>query len=766
MAVDTIQKAAEEWRKRLREPDYSDPLAGAQERLLAKSYVEAWDVLKKKWDGLAAQVNSDQTRRTAGALYRMERYKDLMRAVEQHLDELSSEAVTAAQDGGFRSIDAAINQMVRENRPAGYGPTTGDWEVRGDRVRAEAITAFNSEFSPLTSLLQRYGNEAATAARSAIVSGVIAGVSTDTIGRQLRTALGTSLWHATLIARTEAHRAYRESQRIFVEQNRDVFRGYVWRAACDAKTCAICWERHGTFYPVWTDKAGVPHAPPMETHPGCRCALVPRSRSLTDIVGDKSIDDVRPKDTGREKFAKLTEAQQRRVLGPKRLELYKNGTRLSDMIELRPSGRWGRTPRLKSLKELNAPVKPKPVKPPKPTPGGPTPGGPGPSLDEIRAKTAEYRAAQKEYEDQRGRYLTADNEAGTSRRAFEAVEADHYNPGYAYNIRSPAALQAMGITDTRTSSWLFLDHQSFGDPGRWTSVPKARFLELLGIEESHWLSARSTAAMARIHAGEVVDAMKPLISTFPTRHRVDPARREGLAPTRRVSYDDFMAAVTAYEEVILTRYGYAGRSRWQGRLNTAESSTFGGMYGWGDDATVTIEQKVFMGRLYNQKGAVPGKGKSTSYDRGDYLKVILHEAGHSMNPLLPGEFVGRYGWEEGVVEGAAQAFEQEFWEVAGMRGVGYSKKLPAGSGLTPGYKSYSSYTREWRRVLGLYNDRVGFSPTGRGMTEQQWFGELLAIPSPKRPAWVVRKLEQAGYSDMKVKEILDAMDAVFAVRVS
>ena len=764
MAVDTIQKAAEVWRKRLREPDLSDPLAGAQERLLARSYVNAWDVLKKKWDFLAAQVNSDPTRRTAGALYRMERYKTLMRAVEEQLDALSTEAVTAAQDGGFRSIDAAINQMVREHRPAGYDPAhTGDWDVRGDRVRAEAITAFNSEFSPLTDLFKRYGDAAAVAARQAVVSGVIAGVSTDEIGRQLRKALGTSLWHSQLIARTEAHRAYRESQRIFVEQNNDVFRGYVWRAACDSKTCAICWERHGTFYPVWVDKAGEPHAPPMETHPGCRCALVPRPRSLADIVGDKSIEDVRPKDTGREKFAALPVASQRRVLGPKRLALYQNGTKLSEMIELRSSGRWGRTPRLKSLKELGAPPKPKPLKVAKVEP--PKPGGAAPTTAEIQAKMAEYRAKKKEWYDARSEYLTADSAWNSTVRTIGSLDAGAIQSGYSYRLRAPNALKSIGQTQI---TYIYLDRHSYDlASAKPFGFGKVRFRELLAMEQTHWNNETLRLHKISLAAEAQAMTMQPEIMTFPTRMRLDPTKREALAPTRRIAYDDFMAAVAAYEEVILPQYGYTGRSRWGGGLDVTRSKTFGGQFGWGDEAPVTISSDVFAGRKVNDKGFAPGAGsyslaKFQRYHRGDYLKVVLHEAGHSMNGLKPAEYSGKRGWEEGVVEKAAIVFEEDFWKAAGLRGAGYSKKLPAGAGLKNGYRTYSKYTDEWDRVLRLINGGAVHGRKGSSvLTEKEFYGRLLTMRSPEREAYVRAELKASRLTPAQIDSEIAHMDAEF-----
>ena len=748
MAVNTIQQASERFRKRLREPDLSDRNALSYEKQLASSYTKAWDTIKRKWDLLAQDVNTNQKRTTAGALYRMDRYKQLMRIIEERLGDLTVEAREAAAAGGFRSIDAAIQEMLTQHLPAGYGPTSSDWEVRGNRARAEAITAFTSEFSPLSDLFQKYGLAAAVQARTVITSGVIAGLGTDVIARGLREALGTSLWHSNLIARTEVHRAYREAQRIFVEGNHTEFKGYIWRAALDNRTCIICWERHGTFYPVWVDKEGTPHAPPFESHPGCRCALVPRARSLADIVGDKSIEDVRPKDTGREKFAKLPTADQKRILGPKRFDEYNTGrAKLSDMIVMRPSGRWGRTPRLKTLAELNyePPIKvakaAKVAPPPKPAPG--KPGGMAP--DEMTAKALRYQQLKKDETRFTSDIGTLQYELGS-----------RTNPGTG-QFQPTGGIGRFTETDADgkyKKTWFLAE----SDP--------ATYMAALRAEIGH----RSELLFVKIRPE--IRMLESVVDAFPVRYRVA-GTRPAVGNKEKAMWDDSVRMIEAWEE-ILVPYGYTGHTRWGGQVSIDKKMTFAGVFGWGDRAYIGLDFDVALGRNATKSGWrwTYSSGRAAAYSPSGYYKVLLHEAGHSMNPLLPGEFTGKYGWEEGIVEKATQIFEQDMWRIA--------KIAPKVRGpLEPGYKTYAKYTDVWDRVYSEYvtgvrniNTRDAararvrdkpFTPQPY-LTEREWYGRLLSIPSSAREGFVRLKLMEAGMSRQNIEDTIGRMNVFFAVK--
>mgnify|MGYP006955283315 FL=1 len=88
----------------------------------------------------------------------------------------------------------------------------------------------------------------------------------------------------------------------------------------------------------------------MGTHPSCRCTMVPRTKSWAELLGDDTLPDTRPQvESGEAVLSRLTEEQQRHVLGPERWRLWVEGMGLSEMVDLVHDERWGAARRLKPL---------------------------------------------------------------------------------------------------------------------------------------------------------------------------------------------------------------------------------------------------------------------------------------------------------------------------------------------------------------------------------------------------------------------------------
>lgn len=81
-----------------------------------------------------------------------------------------------------------------------------------------------------------------------------------------------SMYRALLIARTEIQRAANLGALTVYEQNRDVLRGYEFIATRDERTCPICGGLDGKVFEFNSPEAKLP---PSDTHPGCRCTIVP-----------------------------------------------------------------------------------------------------------------------------------------------------------------------------------------------------------------------------------------------------------------------------------------------------------------------------------------------------------------------------------------------------------------------------------------------------------------------------------------------------------
>lgn len=194
------------------------------------------------------------------------------------------------------------------------------------------LVGFLHDGSPLRDLLDQLGPEASTAARNALLTGLATGQGPRVIARLMREALGGNLARALTIARTETLRAYREASLQTYRANRDVVKGWIWLSAASRRTCACCWAMHGTFHRL--DER-------LDGHPNCRCSMLPVTRSAKEL--GLSAEFPQPQiEPGAARFARLPEAEQRKVLGAAKFRAYQAGQiTLQDLVGRRRSERWG-----------------------------------------------------------------------------------------------------------------------------------------------------------------------------------------------------------------------------------------------------------------------------------------------------------------------------------------------------------------------------------------------------------------------------------------
>ena len=107
-------------------------------------------------------------------------------------------------------------------------------------------------------------------------------------------------------------RAYREAERAQYEANDDLVRGYRRIATLDDRTCAACYLMDGVLYPNDRD---------LDEHVQGRCFTVPELVPLSalGIRGVQAEPLVRAEDTGRARFLRADESEQRRIVGNDRL---------------------------------------------------------------------------------------------------------------------------------------------------------------------------------------------------------------------------------------------------------------------------------------------------------------------------------------------------------------------------------------------------------------------------------------------------------------
>jgi SPP1 gp7 family putative phage head morphogenesis protein len=256
-------------------------------------------------------VNRDWLRRSF-------RYQSLIRQVKAEVSGYSagvSQFIEAKQQQAFDLGQLHATSLITAAMP----------EITFARLPTEAINELvgvMQDGTPLSKVLDRLGGEAARDIREALITGLGSGHGAAKIGRSIRQIIDIPRWNALRLARTEVMRAYRQSSLETYAANDDVLDGWYWLSAKSTRTCAACWDLHGTFFPL--SKTFFP------AHVACRCTSVPAVKG--------SHPDIQ---TGSVAFANLPADEQQTILGPSRYEMYVSGTSLDDFVILTRDKDWG-----------------------------------------------------------------------------------------------------------------------------------------------------------------------------------------------------------------------------------------------------------------------------------------------------------------------------------------------------------------------------------------------------------------------------------------
>lgn len=326
---------------------------------LASAYGRAWQEIKADLDDATERVRRAQEagqKVTPAMITREAQLAALARRTEQHIEVFAafahgriSQAELEAALRGAADADLLIQ--------VGLGPGPGGIEFRPEGAAAVEL-AVRSRDGRLARALARLAPEAADTVRNELLVGVIAGLAPAQIARRTRAALGGNLSRALTIARTEMISAYRESAiRRYADNKRFVER-WMWLAQLDGGTCPVCWAMHGTLHDL--DE-------PFGTHPNCRCTPVPITRSWDELGFPGSTESRLEVEPGVDRFRRLDPATQRRILGPGKWELYRQGLiDLPDVVET-GDGPVGLERRERPLRELRMralpPARPRVVAP-------------------------------------------------------------------------------------------------------------------------------------------------------------------------------------------------------------------------------------------------------------------------------------------------------------------------------------------------------------------------------------------------------------------
>jgi SPP1 gp7 family putative phage head morphogenesis protein len=289
----------------------------------------------------------------------------------QYADDTITPQIRRAIDDAQAAAKDMTTTAFIDTEPvkgAGAAVMTG-WNQLDDRT-IEALSARTSANSPLNQLA---GLNAQTIdnMKAILLTGAALGHNQTKMAKAMQAELGVPLARAMTIARTEVHTAAREATRLTYEANSDIVGGWIWRCSRTARTCAVCWAMDGQEFDT-----SVKHY----THVNCRCTMVPKTHSWAEL-GFKGVKEAEQPPSGADAFGHLSAADQKRVLGPGKYQLYSTGKlKLAHLVGEATDPRYGGYRYERSLKDLSQPqrkvlpVDPPhkpvpPIVPPKPPPG-------------------------------------------------------------------------------------------------------------------------------------------------------------------------------------------------------------------------------------------------------------------------------------------------------------------------------------------------------------------------------------------------------------
>lgn len=270
---------------------------------------------------------------TQQMLWKEEKYRRLIQQAEDQISKFTKTAEglinTSQLDAYVLGVDAA-NDLV-EMQYKSIGALSPFWE-KTDIKGVESMSAVLRQGKPLYNLLEASYPTAVQGLSSALIEGVARGFLPGQVAENMVKNFGLGADRALLIAQTEMSRAYREGT---IQQYRStpVVEYYI-RMANKATACLACIILDGTKYNKSDE---------MSDHPRGMCNILAKVKGVPPPQWEH----------GEKWFKTLDEADQRRIMGGPRFELWKSGqVKFKQFATMTHNKTWGEAPAVLSLRAL------------------------------------------------------------------------------------------------------------------------------------------------------------------------------------------------------------------------------------------------------------------------------------------------------------------------------------------------------------------------------------------------------------------------------
>lgn len=307
----------------------------AREAAAINHLVDLWQQfesdLVQELERLIDELEGKSGRITRTALFRLERYRQILAQLNEFYEMLAREGLVEIQRAMIDS--ARIGEAMAQAVTAGI---TGGTRLFA-RLPVEALTQITALAQPggsLSRILEDAYPLTANALTKQLISNVGRGQNPRAILKFVREqGLLAGLDHILLVSRDQSVRAFRQASQASYANDPDVT-GYKRMAARQTRTCIMCLALDGTLYE--TNEL-------MPVHPQDRCSLIPVLRGFPATTWK----------SGRDWFGEQVPAVQRKMLGPERYKLYQQGKPLTAFVQTAQHETWGPSLRLRPLAQTN-----------------------------------------------------------------------------------------------------------------------------------------------------------------------------------------------------------------------------------------------------------------------------------------------------------------------------------------------------------------------------------------------------------------------------
>lgn len=292
-------------------------------------WAELLPILRKLETELLAKVEQGGARTLSSR-----RAQSLLREVRRIIDG-GAEALKDGLEGNGRRL-AEIEERAAFVSLDKRVPVSVEWVRPADRLLEAVAISKPFEGALLKDHVAKWSADTIFRIQGEIRTAILAGEGVEPMQRRIRRVVEIRTRDARTLARTYTSHVTNEARAVLYAENRDVIASEQWTATLDDRTCIRCAALDNKRYPVGKG----PRAP---LHMNCRCVRVPITRAAKALedrgitIGTRSaageLNGEAPADMAFPEWLKRqSEETQREVLGAKRFELFKSGTRIDKFV--------------------------------------------------------------------------------------------------------------------------------------------------------------------------------------------------------------------------------------------------------------------------------------------------------------------------------------------------------------------------------------------------------------------------------------------------